>query len=105
MSKFEIGDTIVCIKEYETLKPGNYYSIKGAGNLYLNADTNKNGFGYCVEDTNVSSRIYKNTTRMYGQSYIHYYFTEEEIKEYFISQDDNYKIYLRDIKINEIINI
>lgn len=95
MNKFEIGDNIVCIKKYETLKPGYIYSIKGSGNLTMNSATNKMGLGYYIEDL-----IPKYKSANYGARYKQYYFTKQEMDEYFT---DDYKAYLRDRKINKII--
>ena len=36
-NRFEMGDRVVCVKEHETLKIGSHYSIKGGGDLSMNA--------------------------------------------------------------------
>mgnify|MGYP000535354743 CR=1 FL=1 len=33
MSRFEMDDRLVCIKEYKTFKVGSHYPIKGRGDL------------------------------------------------------------------------
>jgi hypothetical protein len=41
--RFEMGDRLVCIKEYKTIKVGSHYGIKGCGPLEYNADPEVNG--------------------------------------------------------------
>ncbi len=36
--RFEMGDRLVCVKEYKTLKVRSHYAIKGCGPLEYNAD-------------------------------------------------------------------
>ena len=89
--KWDNTMSVVCIKEYETLKVNGHYQIKGRGNLEFNADPNvkgKKGYGFCIEDN--------------GNNWL--YFTLKEMSEYFMTQEEHYKIYLRDNKINKILN-
>lgn len=93
---------VVCIKQYETLNPGGHYDIKGRGNLSFNADPNvdgREGPGYCIEDPRISlvNRNSYGTTKP-----IWYYFTEKEMSEYFITEEEDYKVEQRDRKIREI---
>ena len=88
---------VVCVKAYETLKVGSHYDIKGRGNLSFNADPNvggRNGHGYGIEDPNAN--------RFGPIKSIMYYFSEKEMGEYFITEDEDYKVYLRDQKIKSL---
>lgn len=53
-SKFELGDTVVCVKQYETLKEKCHYRITGAGSRNFNYTkdmaNDKIQYGFCVED-------------------------------------------------------
>jgi hypothetical protein len=105
--KFEMGDSLVCIKEYKTIKPGSHYSIKGFGPLQFNADPEvdgKSGFGYCVEDDKFGSfSNKKDWWRLpHNERVKWYYFTESEMSEYFISEQEHYKAYLRNEKLNKL---
>lgn len=93
---------VVCIKAYETLKVGSHYDIKGRGNLTYNADPNvggRKGHGYGIEDQNIQPM---NTRGFSPTKSIMYYFTEKEMSEYFITEDEDYKMYLRDQKIKSL---
>jgi hypothetical protein len=105
--KFEMGDNIVCIKEYKTLKTGSHYSIKGCGSLDFNADpevSGKKGYGFCVEDDKYGSFSGKKDwwNLPYNEKIKWYYFTESEMSEYFISEQDDYKAYRRNEKLNQL---
>lgn len=109
MEKWGFG-TIVCIKEYKTLKPDRSYSVKGMGDLEFNCDEEadgKKGHGYCVEDEyHGSFSGDKNWWKLPHSKRIKwYYFTEDEMDEYFITSEQNVEIYLRDSKIDRILNI
>lgn len=106
MSEFEMGDMLVCVKEHETLKVGSHYQIKGCGDLTMNAGTNKKGYGFMVEDEMYGSFSGKKNwwNLPYNQKVKWYYFTEKEISEYFISEKEDYKAYLRDEKIKQVLN-
>lgn len=102
--KYEIGDRMVCIKEYETLKFGSHYQIKGSGDLSMNAGTNKSGYGFMIEDENygyLSGR--KDWWNLpYAEKIKWYYFTEKEMSEYFITSEEDFKSYIRNEKIEKI---
>lgn len=90
-------DSIVCIREHDSLKVNKSYSIKGRGDLKYNAGPNvngKTGYGFCIEE------------ELYNQKekFKWYYFTIEEVCEYFIPYSEYYKILIREQKINKIIN-
>lgn len=104
-SKWLDVSKIVCIKKYKTLNVGSHYDVKGSGNLEFNADPNvegRKGFGLCVEDPLTRSNI---TYTSVKNPPMWYYFTIRELDEYFITDEEAYKIYLRDEKINYILNI
>ena len=90
--RFELGDRVVCIKEYETLKVGQNYRISGCGDLSWNSSANKKGYGFMIE------------SHLYKQSIKCYYFTEKEMDEYFITEQEDYKAYLRDQKIKQVLS-
>jgi hypothetical protein len=52
--------SVMCIKEYKTLKLGSHYNIKGRGDLQFNADPEadgKSGYGLCVEDDHQLNKL------------------------------------------------
>jgi hypothetical protein len=100
--RFEMGDQVVCIKQFDTLKPGSHYSIKGCGDLSWNMATDKKGYGFCIED---DSFVYDKPNWWnlpYEEKVKNYYFTLEEMYEYFITQTEDYKSSLRDNKLKEL---
>lgn len=102
--RWEYVTRVVCIKEYETLKLKKHYDIKGRGNLQFNADPNvggRTGHGFCVEDPRIPLM---NTRRFGAIKPIWYYFTEKEMGEYFITEEEDIQIELRDRKINQILD-
>ena len=92
--RFEMGDRVVCVKEHETLKIGSHYSIKGGGDLSMNAATDKKGYGFCVEDDIYGS--YSGRKDWWNLSHNErikwYYFTESEMSEYFITEEEDTKL-------------
>lgn len=91
---------VVCIKEYKTLRVGSHYSVKGSGNLEYNNDDEVNGrtgWGMCVEDYGDWNLPYRDRVKWY-------YFTLDELNEYFISDEEDFKIYQRNQKLNEILD-
>lgn len=98
---------VVCIKEYKTLKVGSHYSIRGRGNLTYNADPEvgkRKGYGFCIEDGLYGSFSGKKNwwTLPYSEKIKWYYFTESEMSEYFITEEEDYKAYKREEKINQL---
>ncbi len=98
---------VVCIKEYKTLKIGSHYSIRGRGNLTYNADPEvgeRKGYGFCIEDGLYGSFSGKKDwwTLPYSEKIKWYYFTESEMSEYFITEEEDYKAYKREEKINQL---
>jgi hypothetical protein len=103
--KFEMGDRVVCIKEYETLKVGSHYQIKGSGDLTMNAGTNKSGYGFMIEDENYAYLSgEKEWWKLPYEKIKWYYFTEKEMSEYFINSEEDFKSYIRNEKIKKIIS-
>lgn len=76
------------------------YNIKGRGNLQFNADPavgGRVGHGFCIEDLNIDFR------RSYPPPKpIFYFFTEEEMEKYFITEHEYYKIESRDKKLKDL---
>jgi len=99
---------VICVKEYKTLKVGSCYQIKGRGNLEFNADPEvggKKGYGYCIEDDRFNCDKVKEWWKLPPKDRIKwYYFTLGEMSEYFITERENYDIYIRDSKIKQILN-
>lgn len=106
IDRFEMGDRVVCIKEYETLKVGSHYNIKGCGDLSWNAATDKKGYGFCIEDQNYAyvSGVKDSWKLPYEKQIKWYYFTEKEMSEYFITEKEDFNMYLRDTKLKQILN-
>ena len=101
--------SVMCIKEYKTLKVGSHYSIKGRGNLQFNADPEaygKTGYGLCVEDDRFASDKKNWWNLPYSEKIKWYYFTLDEMCDYFISDDEAYKLHLlkeeRNSKLNQL---
>lgn len=107
--RFEMGDRLVCVKEYKTLKVGSHYAIKGCGSLEYNADPEVNGrkgYGFCVEDDQYGYHSGRKDwwNLSYSEKIKWYYFTEKEMSEYFITEQEDYKAYQRDEKIKQVLN-
>jgi hypothetical protein len=102
VDRFEMGDLVVCIKKYETLKPKGYYSIKGCGDLTWNAATDKKGYGFCIEDSCFAYDKPNWWHLPHEEKVKWYYFTLEEMDDYFITQAEDYKSYVRDNKLKEL---
>ena len=105
--RFEMGDNIVCIKEYKTIIPGSHYKIKGSGDLSFNADPEVNGrkgYGFCIEDDRYGSFSGRKDwwNLPHNEKIKWYYFTESEMSEYFITEEEDYKAYRRNEKLNSL---
>jgi hypothetical protein len=88
---------ITCIKKYKTLDVGSSYKVNGRGNLEFNYAPEvegRTGYGLCITQEKWTNKI-KN---------ISYYFTIDELNEYFCSDEEDFQIYLRDVKINTILD-
>jgi hypothetical protein len=98
---------VVCIKEYKTIKVGSNYSIKGRGNLTYNADPEvggRKGYGFCIEDDQYGYFTGRKDwwNLPYSEKIKWYYFTESEMSEYFITEEEDYKAYRRNEKLNQL---
>jgi hypothetical protein len=93
--RFEMGMDVICIKEYGLLKVGRRYHIDGCGGLcsFGSGCKDKTGYGFSVKE-------YQDLRK---SNPIWYYFTEKEMSEYFITEEENYKMHIRDKKINELL--
>ena len=102
--KFEIGSMVICVKEHETLKVGSHYKILGSGDLSMNAATDKKSFGFCIEDDQYGSFSGRKDwwNLPYSEKIKWYYFTEQEMLEYFITEEDGRKAYQRNEKLNKL---
>ena len=88
-TRFEIGDSLFCIRDIPPLKFGCSYRINGCGDLTWNNATDKEGFGYAIG--------------LEGDYQKLHYFTEKEICEYFALDYEMIKIKMRDQKINQLL--
>jgi hypothetical protein len=79
-----------CYKNYKNLKPGSCYRIIGQGDLSMRSDTDKSGYGYCIKLETLKEE--------------HYYFTEKEMSEYFVSSYKELKAALKSEERNEKID-
>jgi len=86
--RFDLGMDIICIKDFEFAKRGNRFHISGCGDLMYNCVSGKDGYGF-----GLTNQLNNNTN----------YITLEEACEYFITDREDYEIYLTDIKIRDII--
>lgn len=101
--------SVMCIKEYKTLKVGSHYNIKGRGNLQFNADPEargKTGYGLCIEDDRFASHKKNWWNLPYSEKVKWYYFTHAEMRDYFISDDEAYELHKqrekRDSRLNQL---
>ena len=101
--------SVMCIKEYKTLKVGSSYNIKGRGDLQFNVDPEvdgKTGYGLCVEDDQIAYGKNNWWKLPYIERIKWYYFTIDEMDEYFITDDEAYKLHQqreeRANKLNEL---
>lgn len=111
----------LCIKEYKRLKVGGHYIISGCSSLGFNPDSKgKKGYGFSVKYKSFNAAVFVENIFRLGrlllvpgiryQSYNYkktrygvYFFTEKEMDEYFITEDEDYKVRIRNKKIKEII--
>ena len=101
--------SVMCIKEYKTLKVGSQYNIKGRGDLQFNADPEargKTGYGLCVEDDQIAYGKKNWWNLPYSEKVKWYYFTHAEMGDYFISDDEAYELHKqrerRDSRLNQL---
>ena len=101
--------SVMCIKEYKTLKVGSHYNIRGRGDLRFNADPEadgKTGYGLCVEDDQIAYGKKNWWNLPYSEKIKWYYFTHSEMSEYFISDGEAYKLHQqrerREGRLNEL---
>lgn len=97
---FETGELVCCKQEFETLKVGSSYRISGMGDLRSSVGMKK-GFGFCIEDDRPTWGNYK---RVKKKLPIFYYFTNDEMSNYFMTSKEYLKVWNREQKINYIIN-
>jgi len=102
MIEFEMSDDIISIKQIDQFKPFTHFKIKGQGDLFMRANSNKTGFGFEVhQEQTVKEKgkwVMKETV---------FFFTNEEMQDLFIHSHiyyDNPKQIERDFKIKQIIN-
>ena len=82
--------SVMCIKEYKTLKVGSHYNIKGRGDLQFNADPEadgKTGYGLCIEDDQIAYGKKNWWNLPYSERIKWYYFTIDEILKNVIGEE------------------
>lgn len=101
--EFDLGMDIICIKEYDNIKIGSRCHIDGCGNLEYNFDPKVNGrigYGFGVNYYHWDMQQKKSIE-------YRYYFTEKEMNEYFVTEQEAYDSYMksreRDSKIENIL--
>lgn len=107
--RFDLGVRVVCIKEYPNLRVGAAYEIDGCGELPMASQKNGYGFSIKVYQAAFQGQICMGKSILIKMprdpnDWTSYYFTPEEMEEYFITDIEDYVIYTRDRKINEIID-
>jgi hypothetical protein len=102
MIEFELSDELISIKQIDQFKPFTHFKVKGQGDLFMRANSNKTGFGFEVhQEQTVKEKVkwvMKETT---------FFFTNEELQDLFIhsyTYYNNQKKIERDLKIKQIIN-
>jgi hypothetical protein len=86
-----------------------YDSAANTITLEYNADpevNGKTGYGFCVEDDQYGYHSGRKDwwNLPYSEKIKWYYFTEKEMSEYFITEQEDYKTYQRDEKIKQVLN-
>ena len=94
---FELGDEILCVKEYETMKPGHRYRITGIGDLSMIGSVDKTGRGFCLSNYCYYPKEDVSETKMY-------YLTIDDLNKHFLSLNQERLSYEREKKIKEILN-
>lgn len=103
MIQFEMSDVVVSTIKIDDIEPFNHFTIKGQGNLSMNASTNKEGYGFLL----VKEFFIKDKNNNFKCDIRNYYFTFDEMQDNFIlshEYEKNKTQIKRDIKINKIIN-
>ncbi len=102
MIEFELSDELISIKQIDKFEPLTRFKIKGQGDLFMRANSNKRGFGF---EVNQEQTIKENGNWVMKETT--FFFTNEEMQELFIHAHtyyDNPQKFKRDIKIKQIIN-
>ena len=100
--------SVCCVKPFEGLRAGSTYRVNGRGNLEYNNGTEKTGWGLSVEDEFVgvfdeNGKVIKGSERLSWKERTRWvYLTLEELEEHFITDEENYRIYMRDEKIKAL---
>jgi hypothetical protein len=100
MSKFEMGTYVVCVEVPRDSKflLNRMYYIDGQGDLSMNSQSGKSGFGFCIKVGSIGPLGPGSGT---SKDYLNY-FTEDEMNQYFITESEYRKIQDRELKLNEI---
>lgn len=99
--EFEMGMDVICIKEYDNIKVGSRCHIDGFGNLEFNYDPKvggRKGVGFGIT-------YYEYDIKQKKSIEYRYYFTEKEMNEYFITEQENYDLYMKSVERDKKISI
>jgi hypothetical protein len=105
--KIEIDFNVILMstKKIGDVEPYSQFKIVGMGDLAMQT-RNKTGYGCCVEHESFKmmpgNRNYWSGTPHVEVKQFH--FTEEELQTHFILYDEYYKNYIRDEKLNTLLN-
>lgn len=94
---FGLGNEILCIKDYETMRSGRRYRITGMGDFSIIGSVDKTGRGFCLSGYSYCTKEKISETKMY-------YLTIDEMDKHFLSLSQERLSYERDKKIKEILN-
>ena len=101
-----LGKQLHSLIQIEELPQFTHFTIKGSGDLSMTS--NKKGWGYMLEHQEVYLEKQPFATTSHWKTKIkNFYFTQEEIEQNFIPSFmfwENPKLYIRDHKLNQIIN-
>jgi len=102
MIEFELSDELISIKQIDQFKPFTHFKVKGQGDLFMRAGSNKTGFGFEVNHEQTVKEKGK-----WAMKETIFFFTNEEMQDLFIqayTYYNNPKQIERDLKIKQIIN-
>ena len=76
--------------------------IPECGCLIWTASTDKKGYGFCIEDDKIAYDKPNWWNLPHEEKVKWYYFSEQEMNEYFITEEEDYVVYSRDQKLKEL---
>lgn len=99
MDKWIDAYFVYCVNKFDNIIPNSCLKVKGFGDLSFNYSTDKEGFGFCLEQY-----TYDISDPLNQGKYIYRYYTLDEMNNNFLTFEE-YEIFLnRKNKINNILN-